>query len=90
MHAGIERPGHSGGGGVGRRDHRAHGGMEILACVGVDPSLVRIGSCGAGVNVAPHFRINPEAGQQRAEQNFVRLRVGGGEKIRNVVVAGGR
>ncbi len=58
MHAGIERPGHSAGGGVGRRDHRAHGGMEILACVGVDPSLVRIGSCGAGVNVAPHFRIN--------------------------------
>src|SRR5262249_52155300 len=56
------------------------------ARIGVDPGLIRVGRSGAGVDVAPDLCVDPEAGQQRPEQYFVRLRIGGGEKIRNVMV----
>jgi len=56
--------------------------MELLARIGVDPGLIRIGRSGAGVDVAPHLRVDPKAGQQRPEQYFVRLRISGGEQIR--------
>src|SRR6516165_2451168 len=75
-----------GGGFVRGGDDGAHCGVKLLAGIGVDPGLIRIGRSGAGVDVAPHLRIDPKAGQQRPEQHFVWVRIGGGEQIRNVMV----
>src|SRR5215468_6774426 len=60
--------------------------MELLARIGVDPGLIRVGRSGAGVDVASHLRVDPKAGQQRPEQHLVRLAIGGGEQIRDVMV----
>src|SRR5262249_26515622 len=89
MHARAKGWRDVGGGFVRGGDDGAHCGVEFLARIGVDPGLIRVGRSGAGVDVAPDLCVDPEAGQQRPEQYFVRLRIGGGEKIRNVMVTRG-
>jgi hypothetical protein len=60
--------------------------MKLLARIGIDPGLIPVRWFRAGMYVAPHLRIDPEAGKQRPEHDFVRLRIGRREKVGNVMV----
>ena len=72
------------------RDHSLDGGVKILAGVSFDPGLVGVAWLGAGVDVASHFRIDPEAREKGPEQDLVGLGICGCEKIGYIMVASRR
>src|SRR5262249_48807261 len=86
MHARAQERSDLFSGVIGGRDHGAYRGVEFLARISIDPSSIWSCRRRAGVDVAPDLGVDPEAGQQRCEQNFIRLGIGRGEKITNVVV----
>jgi hypothetical protein len=64
--------------------------MKLLACIGVDPGLIRVRLRSPGMNIPPNLGVGPEARQKSAENDLIRLSVGRGEKLANVVMAGRR
>src|SRR5215210_7746919 len=60
---------------------RLHSVVELLARVGANPSLIRVGLRSAGVNIPPDLGVNPEAGQKSAENDLIGFGIGRGEKI---------
>src|SRR5450631_3430584 len=63
MHCRAGRFGLLGGDHIGRRYHGVDCAFKLVACIGIDPSAIRIVRCCPGVDVPAYLPIDPETRQ---------------------------